>query len=163
MEPKQHPGSSEQSVQTPPAFLDALRKRLHILNFDIDLAADETNHIASKYYTKEDDAILQTWKSNGWAFCNPPFNDLTPWVQKAHTESSKFGAQIAMLTPASVGSNWFKDYVFNKATVLFLSPRLTFLNHKNCYPKDLILLLYTPYIEGGFNCWKWNEFQKIGK
>lgn len=152
--PIQKPGRSEQIVCTPPIFLDALRNRLGIERFDIDLAASSDNAVAEVYYTEADDALVQPWTGSGWGFCNPPFGDIEPWVCKAWTESCK-GANIAMLLPASVGSNYWKSYIDQKAYVLFLSPRLTFVGHKHPYPKDLALLLYNAFGGTGYACWRW--------
>ena len=155
--PQQRPGKSNQSYQTPPEFLRALKHRLRIREFRCDLAASDTNAVAGLYYTEECSALLETagWNfGNEWAFCNPPYADIRPWVAKATSESKK-GAQIAMLVPASVGSNWWRDHVHCVAHVLFCSPRLTFIGAKDPYPKDLAVLLYTPYIRGGYECWPW--------
>ncbi len=152
--PAQKPGKSEQVVQTPIDFLDAVKDRLGIERFSIDLAADQTNTVAEKFYSEADDALIQDWRSGGWGWCNPPYAKLEPWVSKAWIEAGK-GAQVAMLIPASCGTNYWRDYIHNKAYVLFVNPRITFVGHTHPYPKDLALLLYTPTRAHGYDYLRW--------
>lgn len=157
--PAQKPGRSKQDYQTPPAFLAAIKHRLHIDAFAIDLAASKENAVADVFYTEEDDSLNPhlKWDWYGcWGWLNPPFGHLEPWVAKAASEAKK-GAHIAMLVPAAVGSNWWKTYVDETAHVLFLNGRLTFVGAKGPYPKDCALLLYTPYCFGGYEVWKWKS------
>lgn len=155
MAPKQKPGRSEQSVATPKDFLEKVKGLLGIEEFDIDLAAEESNKVAYAFYSKEDNSLKQDWGFGGFCWLNPPFSNITPWVEKSYMESQK-GAKIAALVPASVGSNWWSNWVENKAHVLLLQPRLTFVGHTSCYPKDLVLLLYTKWIKGGRYHWRWD-------
>lgn len=53
--------------------------------FDIDVAACEKSAKCEKYYTKEMDGLKQPW--NGRIFCNPPYDKITPWINKGIQES----------------------------------------------------------------------------
>jgi len=153
--PQQKPGRSEQVVATPKEFLDAVRNRLRIDEFSYDLAADANNTVAPRFFDEEEDALIQRWwEIEGWSWLNPPYSKIEPWVTKAWF-ASRLGAQIAMLIPASVGSNWWRDWVRGKAYVTYLNDRITFVGHDYVYPKDLALLLYAPYLEGGSCLWGW--------
>ena len=152
--PKQQRFRSEQVVCTPVDFLAALKGKLGIHDFSIDLAAGASNAVTAQYYSEYDNALIQNWKFEGWGFCNPPFGDLQPWVEKALSES-RGGAKVAMMVPASVGSSWWGWFVHESAYVLFLHPRLTFVGHTSPYPKDLAVLLYAPYLNGGYDFWDW--------
>jgi len=142
--PAQKPGRSVQEVRTPPEFLAAVKSMLHVADFDCDLAATDDNTVADLYYTEAENALVQAWpREGGWNWLNPPFGDLAPWVAKAWREAGR-GVQTAMLVPAGVGANWWRDWVHLKARVLLLNGRLTFVGHPTPYPKDLCLLLYGP-------------------
>ena len=159
MAPAQKPGRSKQDYSTPPAFLQAFKARLNIFDFALDLAASDENYICKPYFTEEIDSLKQSWypeSGKGWAWCNPPFANIKPWVMKAEWEA-RLGAQIAMLVPASVGSSWFRDFVYDEAHVLLLNGRITFVGETAPYIKDCMILLYTPYIRGGFEVWQWNQ------
>jgi hypothetical protein len=70
-------------------------------------------------------------------FLNPPFSDIEPWARKCARESNR-GAEILFLVPASVGADWFVEYVYPNAHVLLLHGRLCF-DGKDPYPKDCLL------------------------
>jgi phage N-6-adenine-methyltransferase len=158
--PPQKPGRSKQDYQTPPEFLEAVLRYLHIADFTIDLAASAQNAVTARYYSQEENALALHHRWNvgpGWAWCNPPFGHIEPWVQRAAYEQRECGAQIAMLLPAGVGSNWFKRWGHEKARVIFLNGRLTFVGETTCYPKDCLLLLYSPYVTIGYEVWNWRR------
>lgn len=153
--PAQKPGRSVQDYATPPEFLVAVKKRLGIREFAYDLAADHSNAAAAKFFTAENNALLhEWWVIRGWSWLNPPFAALGPWVKKANLESLQ-GAYIAMLVPASVGANWWAEWVHRRAYVLFLNGRLTFVGETAPYPKDCALLLFTPDGAPGYDVWRW--------
>lgn len=160
MMPKQKPGRSKQDYQTPPEFLEAVRNRLDDY-FIYDLAASSDNCVVYSYFDESMDSLKQDWtklrdadEPNKWCWLNPPYGNIEPWVKKCAEESLK-GAHIACLVPASVGANWWRDYVENDAYVLFLNGRLKFVGAKDYYPKDCALLLYTPFIRSGSAVWDW--------
>lgn len=165
MAPKQKPGRSKQDYQTPPEFLEAVKTMLGIVKFDWDLAADKSNTVVHNilekgYYDEADNALEQSWKlGDGWNWCNPPYEKIQPWVSKAQGQAVNDGVKTAMLLPAGVGSNWWRDYVHGHCYVNFLNPRIKFVGTKSSYPKDLVLLLWSPVFinSGGYNVWNWRQ------
>jgi phage N-6-adenine-methyltransferase len=159
-EPRQRPGRSKQDYRTPPEFLAAVRARLGIEAFAFDFATDGGNAVAQNYFL--DSSLDEDWPSqlpreNVWGWLNPPYANLAPWVKKAY-ESAKAGAHIAALVPAGVGANWWRDWVHEKADVLLLNGRLTFVGCTAPYPKDCALLLYHPTAVstgGCYDVWSW--------
>lgn len=168
MAPKQKPGRSKQDYTTPNEFLDLVKERLRIDDFSIDLAADEDNAVCESFYSQEDDALLDRndWNPvpGEWAWCNPPFAHIYPWVEKANTES-RSGGHIVMLVPAGVGSDWWHEQVQDKCFISFLNGRLTFggvqpnpkTGKVDAYPKDCALLFYTPWGFKGSEVWDWRR------
>lgn len=154
--PVQKPGLSRQDYQTPEVFLWAVKRRLGIPHFAIDLAASPENAVAARFFTKADNALRQPWASDGWNWLNPPFALINPWVKRAY-EQSRIGARTAMLVPAGVGANWWGDWVHFKACALLLNGRITFVGETSPYPKDCALLLYGPAIAPGYDVWSWTE------
>lgn len=154
--PPQKPGKSEQTVCTPTEFLDALKHKLGIKEFSWDLAANKDNAVTHNYWDEEADSLIQEWhKVGGWQYCNPPYADIEPWVAKAYKEST-LGANVAMLLPSSTGANWWKSWVYGKCHIMFMNGRIKFVGHKHLYPKDLVVLLYSPFA-GGDEIWTWKE------
>lgn len=155
MEPKHNRGRSKQDYRTPPEFLRALKARLGVVGFYRDLAASDDS-VAPRFFSKEDDALTKEWVApeGEWLFCNPPYSNIGPWVMKA----SECSSNVAMLIPASVGSNWWKDSVDGVANVLFLNGRLTFVGATAPYPKDCAILLFTHKRgSAGYSVWSWRE------
>lgn len=155
--PRQKPGLSKQDYGTPPEFLTAVKNRLKIPKFDIDLAATYDNAVADECYTERMNALSpeHPWKmGDGWSWLNPPYARLAPWVLKAASEAAN-GAQIAMLVPASVGSGWWA-YAAARSYQAFLQGRLTFNGETAPYPKDCALLLWTPWGFTGQEIWRWS-------
>lgn len=154
--PRQRPGKSEQTVETPPEFLAAVLQKLDIEEFAIDLAATRENSKGRQFVAGADPSRPATnWTRSipigEYAWLNPPYSDIRPWVQKAY----ECQRPVVVLVPASVGSNWWRDWVHEKALVLFLNGRIQFVGHTAGYPKDLALLLYGTGIEPGYDIWRW--------
>jgi phage N-6-adenine-methyltransferase len=159
--PKQKPGNSKQDYGTPDNFIQAVKRRLGISRFAVDFAADASNAKAPHYFTRESDGLAQEWAkftAHGWGWCNPEFANIEPWAKKA-AECRSNGGKVAFLVPASVGSNWFANYVDGYALVLALNGRLAFMPDRPTwlYPKDCILALYHRDIEPGFKVWDWRK------
>lgn len=157
MPPKQKPGKSKQTYATPVDFLTAVKLKLGIRAFALDIAASAENAVADRFWTKKDNALVQSWKAAGWSWLNPEFAHLEPWVGRAYQQSrlENGGAHIAMLVPAGVGSNWWQRHVDGKARVLLLNGRITFVGETMPYIKDCCLLLYGPYVWPWYEVWSW--------
>jgi phage N-6-adenine-methyltransferase len=148
-------GRSRQDYGTPWEFIRAVVDRFGPL--DHDLAASEKNAKASTFYDEASDSISKDWgraHPTGNLWLNPPFAYIEPWANKCEFESNRRHGLIFLLTPASIGTEWFAKYVHRKALVLALSPRLTFEGTDDPYPKDLMLSVYG-YGMNGFDTWRW--------
>ena len=155
--PTQKPGNSEQDVQTPPELLRAIERQFHVDEWTLDLAANAQNAVCDDYLGPgsllAQDALSVQWPQAGDLWLNPPFADIEPWVAKAW-DTRECGARIFVLVPASIGSAWYQALVFERAHVIALAPRVTFVGHASPYPKDLILAIYSA-VRGGFSTWRW--------
>lgn len=163
--PKQKPGRSKQNYETPEDLLDAIRKRLKITIFIFDFACSLKNKKAARGWTQRDDSLSKKaseWVSvlcGRWGWLNPPFAKIAPWAKKC-LAVHKRGGKIALLVPASVGSNWYRDYIHDQSgvTVLFLNGRPKF-DGKNGFPKDCMLVLFTGTDSEMFetDVWTWKN------
>lgn len=133
---------SETVVGTPQSFVDAAAKRYGKIT--IDLAASEGNAKASRFITKEADSLAVNWREEirkGVGWLNPPYDHIGIWAAKCDYEG-KGGAKILFLAPASVGANWFAEYIFRQHPVTFINGRIRFVGHTQPYPKDLMLVRF---------------------
>jgi phage N-6-adenine-methyltransferase len=151
--PPQKPGSSKQDVETPAELLQAIEARWGKLT--LDLAAREDNKKTPVCFTPEQNSLIQHWHHHrGLCWLNPPFSNIRPWAAKCEREGLA-GARIIMLTPASVSTEWYAAHVHQSARVVFLRPRVKFVGHKQGFPKDMMLTLWGPGFQPGYESWKW--------
>lgn len=133
---------SKQDYTTPACFIAAVEERFGPICFDLAAHAGNTKH--ARWYGPDgeaEDSLTQPWRDlAGLLWLNPPFAEIAPWARKCASESAR-GAQIALLVPASVGSNWFHDHVAPFADTYLLNGRLSF-DGKGLYPKDCLLAHY---------------------
>ena len=173
--PDQKPGKSFQGYETPKVFLDAVKARWRLKGFDWDLAATRKANKAlrSDNYFGPDhgvgvyrDALARGWALRGNLWLNPPFAKIEPWAKKCHEWAPPPGVEplvrkIFFLVPAAVGSNWWANWVHQKARVIFLNGRIPFMPDKPKwgYPKDCALCVYseTP----GYEIWPWRQKKAV--
>lgn len=131
--------------ETPLAFYNQLNDEFH---FTLDPCATEENHKCKRFYTKEQDGLLQSWE-NEVVFCNPPYGrEIYKWVKKASEESRNNNALVVMLIPARTDTKWFHEYIYNKIDIRFLPGRLKFGNAKNPAPFPCMVCIFRPQKEG---------------
>ena len=162
--PAQKPGTSRQDFATPAAFIEAVERRFGQLAWDL-AAHAENSKCGLRYFgpgsAHGEDSLAVGWSSFlqiGTLWLNPPFGKIDPWAVKCAAEAPKRHGLILMLTPASVGANWFAANVQGKAYVLALSPRLSF-DGKAPFPKDCVLSVWGHGLRG-FDTWRWDEVAK---
>lgn len=103
--------------------------------FGIDLAASERNAKCPLYFSLSLNAFSVDWldfvREQGAApvgFLNPPYSDITPWMQKA-VEQAKRGFTTVMLCPADNGEDRYGDFVHGVASEYrTITGRIAFLN-----------------------------------
>lgn len=148
---------SEQSVTTPMCFLD---KVCELWPCSFDLAANDENKRFLAYYKEEHNSLSKDWNSltkyyDGFLWLNPPFKGVTKWMKKCALEGER-GTKIVSLTLSSRGTKWYHEHVKPNALSLILLSRLTFENHKDPYPKELMINIFGTGITGeGY--WNWNK------
>lgn len=148
-----HRGKSKQDYSTPEDFRFAVTKRFGHPAFDLAASFGNQFSMGERFFDEDRDSLKQEWhKLGGLLWLNCPFGDIVPWARKC-SEEAKQGARILLLIPAAVGSNWFREWVFQQAHIMFLSPRLCF-DGKNPFPKDCLLAYYGKG-ETGVECWRW--------
>lgn len=147
---------------TPREFLDAVERRFGKIG--IDLAAKRDNHVVPAYFGpgspfEIEDSLAPTTAWDDWIdprelrWLNPEFADVRPWAAKCAL--FRGSVTTTMLTPASVGTDWFEDHVWGKALVLLLRPRMKFVGAEDQFNRDLMLSVYGPRVAPGVDLWRW--------
>ncbi|EOX4941903.1 DNA N-6-adenine-methyltransferase [Vibrio alginolyticus] len=107
--------------QTPPEIFNQLNQQF---GFTLDAAAEPETALCGKYFTEDDNALVQDW-SGHIVFCNPPYSKLKAFAKKAYEESLK-GVTVVMLVPARTDTKACHDYLSN-GEIRFIKGRLKFL------------------------------------
>lgn len=122
---------------TPDVLFDALNKEF---GFTLDVCSDGANAKCAKFFTPEQDGILQPWSGAVW--CNPPYgNRIAEWLHKAIVEKSN-GVTSVFLLPARTDTKWFHEYILGKAEIRFIKGRLKFGGAKNSGPFPSMIVIY---------------------
>ncbi len=124
---------------TPQSFYDKLEKEF---NFTLDPCATKDNAKCKRFFTKDDDGLLQNWEGEV-VFCNPPYGrELRKWVEKCSIESQKPFTTCVMLIPARTDTSYFHDFIYNKAEIRFIRGRLKFGEATNSAPFPSMVVIF---------------------
>lgn len=91
---------------------DRVFKPLHDeFGFDLDAAANLNNRKALMFFDLRVNGLAQSW-SGRRVWCNPPYSDIRPWVEKAWAEHRDGCPLIVMLLPANrCEQRWWQDLI----------------------------------------------------
>lgn len=130
--------SNKDDWETPQDLFDKLNA---FYGFTLDACASPENAKCKKYYTKEQNSLVQDW-DNDTIWCNPPYGrEIAKFVRKAYLCCSL----VVMLLPARTDTKWFHDYIYNKQTIYFLKGRLKFSNSKTSAPFPSMIVVFNNY------------------
>jgi phage N-6-adenine-methyltransferase len=77
-------------------------------HFTLDVAAAPHNAKCEQYFTINDDGLAQSWAGER-VWCNPPYSDIRPWIEKAWREVTQL---TVLLLPANrTEQRWWQDLV----------------------------------------------------
>ena len=126
---------------TPQELFDELDAEF---NFTLDPCATADNHKCDKYYTREQNGLLKSWK-NEIVFCNPPYSKVADWVRKCAYERLIHGTTSVLLIPARTDTKWFHEYIYRGgAEIRFIKGRLKFGDSKNSAPFPSMICIFKP-------------------
>lgn len=118
-----------------PQFVFDWYYKIH--NYGIDLCADDVNFKCDLYITKDMnaldiDATIERIKGFGYEgrsiWCNPPYSDITPWVDLCIELSHRLNVNVSMLIPSDTSVKWFNKAWSSASSVDFISGRIAFIN-----------------------------------
>lgn len=163
IQPAQKPHRSKQNYRTPRNFFGAVNALFGPL--DLDLAASDGT--LCQHWFGPGSALVEDSLAVSWAaqvthitagqpvvcWLNPPFVAIRPWARKCAQEASH-DRRIVMLTPSSLGAEWYCDEVQGHALTLVVRPRITFVGCDTPYPKDCAIHLFG-FGMVGLGTWRW--------
>ena len=136
---KVHFSSDSNEWETPQDLFDKLNDEFR---FTLDPCASKNNAKCKKYYTKEDNGLIQSWRDE-IVFMNPPYGrEIPKWVEKAYNESIHEDCIVVCLIPSSTDTKYWHEFIFPHAEVRFLKGRLKFSGHKNSAPFPSAVVIF---------------------
>lgn len=99
-----HPEEDPDERYTPWTFFIPLDQEF---NFTVDACATQESRKAPVFWTKEQNGLAQSWKG-ARVWCNPPYSDIRPWVEKAWQAEAEL---VVMLVPAWTDRQWWHELV----------------------------------------------------
>lgn len=125
---------------TPHDFYDKLNKEF---NFNLDPCALPENAKCNKFFTPEQNGLIQNWGGH-IVFCNPPYGrKISEWVEKCYNESKKENTTVVMLIPARTDTRYFHEFIYHKAKdIRFIKGRLKFGGSKNSAPFPSMVVIF---------------------
>jgi phage N-6-adenine-methyltransferase len=124
---------------TPDDFYQELNREF---GFTLDVCALPGNAKCARYFTPEDDGLVQSWTGVCWM--NPPYGrHIGKWLQRAF-ESSQQGAVVVCLIPARTDTKWWHDFVTQAAEVRFIKGRLHFGGSATPAPFPSAVVIFRP-------------------
>lgn len=142
------------AYRTPPELFAALNVEF---DFKLDVAASKANALCVNFIDEQLNALTFNWKDFGdglnggdYAWCNPPYSDITPWVRKA-AEQAKLGIGCVMLVMADTSVGWYAEAIKTCQEVRFIvGGRISFLDPETGKPangnnKGSMLLVWNPF------------------
>lgn len=136
--------SNSMEWRTPPELFEKLNNEFH---FTLDSASTDENALCKNHFTKEQDALSQSW-GGFTVFCNPPYGrQIKKWVQKGYEESLKPNTKVVMLIPCRPDTSYFHDYILGKASeVRLIRSRIQFIkpetDHRDNAPFPSMIVIF---------------------
>jgi phage N-6-adenine-methyltransferase len=127
--------SKDMDAVTPQDFYEQMNREF---NFELDLAADESNTKCKYYYDEEANSLKQPWEGRCW--CNPPYGrGVIAWVNKAAYEAGCVrvkspGPLVVMLLVPRTDTEWFRIAAQTADEIRFIKGRLQFEGQPNKAP-----------------------------
>lgn len=130
--------SNSDDYGTPQKLFDELNAEF---NFDVDVCASASNAKCRRYFSAEENGLVQDWSKYKTCYMNPPYGrQIINWIQKAY-ESSLQGSTVVCLLPARTDTKWFHEYCL-KGEIRFLRGRLKFNDGKNSAPFPSMIVVF---------------------
>lgn len=115
---------------TPDWVIDFARQATHPAGapFDVDVCCVPTTAKASVYFTPDTDGLKQDWGGGLmpiYAWCNPPYSDIRPWIEKAIEQTSN-NVTTCMLVNADHTTAWYRRAIEAGAVRVNVPRRIVF-------------------------------------
>jgi phage N-6-adenine-methyltransferase len=127
--------SNRDDWETPEDLFRQYDDRFH---FTLDVCATAKTAKCERYFTKEQNALVQDWTGER-CWCNPPYGrTIGDFVKKA-AESK---ALTVMLIPARTDTKWFHIYIYMHRPIEFIKGRIRFVGAESTAPFPSMIVIF---------------------
>lgn len=119
------------------------------IKFDLDVCAMAHNKKVKKYISPEQNTLITEWDGR-FCWCNPPYSNPLPFVERAIEQSQQHNKVVVMLLNADNSTKWFERCVNYASWVVFITRgRIPFIHNSTGKEtkgnsKGQMLVLFTP-------------------
>ena len=133
--------SRSEEWSTPGDLFHLLDDEFH---FTLDPCATAANAKCEKFFTKQQNGLLEDWGTE-IVFCNPPYGvQMRAWARKCH-DAALGGATVVLLAHSRTDTRWFHDWVYCRAAeIRFVRGRLKFGDGKQSAPFPSLVAIFKP-------------------
>lgn len=124
-----------QEYGTPQALFDELDAEF---GFTLDVAASDANAKCPLYFTAESDGLSRSWRGER-IFCNPPYNNIAPWIEKAIREEPDVAVFVV---PARTHTHWFHEMVLDRSEIRWIRKKLRFEGAPYNAPEPTMIVIF---------------------
>lgn len=114
-------------------------------------ATRDNSKCGISHYNKYENGLDRTWRQTNW--CNPPYSDSMPWVQKALYEANNSGSKTIMLLMADTSTKLFNFCLIQADLIAFCDKRIRFDGAKGSPKFGSMVVIFRPKI--------WNSPAKV--
>ena len=126
---------------TPTDFFKPLNDEFH---FTLDVCATAENTKVAKFFSPEQNGLVQSWIGN-ICWMNPPYGrNLIKWLEKAKHEADYFGVTTVCLVPARTNTAWFHKICLKASEIRFVLGRPKFGDADHGLPQPLAVVIFSP-------------------
>ena len=139
------PEAERDTWRTPQYVFDYAGKLIG--GFDFDTACDWVNKLSEPVWNGfiAEDALAVKWRGKCW--CNPPYSNISPWIEKAIASD----AITVMLIPSPNGESYYGELIKNSHEIA-IQGRISFIGAdgkpKNGNTRGSSLFIVNGYAKG---------------
>lgn len=124
---------------TPQWLFDILDWEFHFL---LDACASKINFKKPHYHNAEQNGLVRHWAERNW--CNPPYSNQLPWVQKAIYERNMFSGTSVLLMKYDPSTKHGGLAAEEADEIRIIEHRLTFEGATNCANFPSAIAVFRP-------------------
>jgi phage N-6-adenine-methyltransferase len=127
------PAELRDRYETPAYIVNYIKAKYPKVNIDLACERDNKKFEIGLCHPERDSLKIPWHEVGTHGFCNPPYSDISPWLEKA-IEESKRGFTSIFVVPSPHGSNW--EELYNSARrITFIAGRVSFIDSSTGKPK----------------------------